>query len=147
MRARCLFRPAVPEDAAALAAIYRGGRREQFAAELERVGRAGSGSRHYVAEADGEVVALFTVTELPRLNPRGRRRLLLHGMKLLGSARGTGVAEELFGWLQAELAVGSEFELLALTPPGPTPGAFEQYGLLLSHQAFKWGVAEEDGTP
>ncbi|MEL5959580.1 hypothetical protein AADR41_33320 [Streptomyces sp. CLV115] len=100
------------------------------------------GTTHYIAESEGQVVAAFALTTLGRLRPGGRSRLILHEIGLRPNIRGTGIAEEIFNWLATSLGVGTGRELLALTPLGQRPSAFDAFGLSKSHQVFRWPVRD-----
>lgn len=132
------------QDAEALREVYGTGEAEEFAARLADRHTA-SGTTHYVAEADGRVVAAFALTSLGRLRPGGRSRLFLHEIKLRPNVRGTGIAEDILDWLATGLGVGIEHELLALTPPGQPPAGFARFGLFESHHVFKWAVRKAGG--
>lgn len=135
----CLIREATTEDAAAVRELYGGGAVEEFTARLgDR--RTSPGTRHYVTESDGRVVAAFALTALGRLRPEGSPRLMLHEIKIRPSFRGIGVAEDILSWLAKARGVGSETELLALAPLGQRPASFDRFDLEASHQAFKWPV-------
>ncbi|MFJ6785788.1 hypothetical protein [Streptomyces yangpuensis] len=102
--------------------------------------RTEAGTTHYVVESDALVVAVFSVTALARLRPGGKSRLILHEIKFRPNLRGTGIAGDIFQWLATSLAVGTEYELLALTAPGQQPAVFDDFGLSESHHVFKWPV-------
>lgn len=140
-RPRRTIRPAAVDDAAAIRELYGFGDVQEFAARLADR-RTAPGTTHYVAEWDGRVVAAFAVTALGRLRPGGRGRLMLHEIKLRPSLRGAGIAEDIFDWLAASRAVGTEAELLALAPLGQRPSSFVEFGLSESHRAFKWPVQD-----
>ncbi|MEU5274469.1 GNAT family N-acetyltransferase [Streptomyces hygroscopicus] len=135
----CLIREATTEDAAAVRELYGAGAVEEFTARLGDRWTA-PGTRHYVTESDGRVVAAFALTALGRLRPEGNPRLMLHEIKIRPSFRGIGVAEDILSWLAGTLGVGTETELLALAPLGQRPASFDRFDLEASHQAFKWPV-------
>lgn len=138
---RRTIREATAADAGAIREIHGGGDVEEFALRL--VDRATApGTTHYIAESEGQVVAAFALTTLGRLRPGGRSRLILHEIGLRPNIRGTGIAEEIFNWLATSLGVGTGRELLALTPLGQRPSAFDAFGLSKSHQVFRWPVRD-----
>ncbi|MFJ6459726.1 GNAT family N-acetyltransferase [Streptomyces sp. NPDC091387] len=135
------IREATAADARAIRELYGTGGVEEFSERLtDRHGAPGT--THYVAESDQQVVAAFALTSLGRLRPGGNPRLMLHEIKLRPNSRGSGVVEDIFGWLATALAVGTGTELLALAPLGQRPSSFARFGLSESHQAFKWSVQE-----
>ncbi|MFE7961325.1 GNAT family N-acetyltransferase [Streptomyces sp. NPDC057413] len=138
---RRTIREATPDDAVAIREIYGGGDVEEFALRVTDHATA-PGTTHYVAESESRVVAAFALTALGRLRPGGKPRLILHEIKLRPNDRGTGIAEDIFGWLATCLGVGTERELLALAPPGQRPSSFDEFGLSESHQVFRWPVRE-----
>lgn len=127
---------------AALREIYGGGDTAEFARRMTDRAHA-PGTTHYVAEADGRVVAAFALTALGRLRPGGKSRLILHEIKLRPNDRGTGIAEDIFHWLGTTLGVGRDQELLALASLGQRPSTFDKFGLTESHHVFRWPVREE----
>ncbi|MEU1471650.1 hypothetical protein ABZ434_25945 [Streptomyces sp. NPDC005761] len=133
------IREATVADAGAIRELYGFGAVEEFAARLTDR-RTASGTTHYVAETDGQIVAAFALTGLGRLRPGGRDRLMLHEIKLRPRFRGAGVTEQIFDWLASSRSAGSETELLALAPLGQRPAAFTRFGLSESHHAFKWSA-------
>ncbi|KOG34658.1 hypothetical protein [Streptomyces resistomycificus] len=135
------IRAAAVDDAAAVQELYGFGDVQEFTDRLADR-RTAPGTTHYVAERDGQVVAAFAVTALGRLRPGGRRRLMLHEIKLRPSLRGAGVAEDILDWLAASRAVGTETELLALAPLDQQPAGFAEFGLTESHRAFKRPVPD-----
>ncbi|MFE9023442.1 hypothetical protein ACFYNL_33400 [Streptomyces sp. NPDC007808] len=136
---RRTIREAVAADAPALGEIYGGGDTEEFGRRVtDRA--AAPGTRHYVAESEGRVVAAFALTALGRLRPGGQSRLILHEIKLRPNDRGTGIAEDIFDWLATRLGVGRDHELLALAPIGERPSTFDRFGLTESHHVFRWPV-------
>ncbi|MER5951005.1 hypothetical protein ABT127_33720 [Streptomyces sp. NPDC001904] len=135
------IRAATAADAAAIRELYGAGGIDEFSDRLTDRDAA-PGTTHYVAESDHQVVAAFALTSLGRLRPGGSSRLMLHEIKLRPNSRGSGVVEDIFGWLATTLAVGTETELLALAPLGQRPSSFDRFGLSESHQAFKWSIRE-----
>ncbi|MDF3142785.1 MULTISPECIES: hypothetical protein [unclassified Streptomyces] len=132
-----LVRPAAPADADALQEIYREDGEGDFAALLAH-GAGTPGTTHYVIESGGQVAGAFSLTRLGRLRPDGAPRVFLHEVKLSPVFRGLGVTEDVFDWLQSELGVGRDIELLALAPQAHRPSAMAHFGLELSHHVYKW---------
>ena len=133
-------RSATAADAAAIRDLYRDGDAAGFASRLADVGAA-DGTSYFVAETQGEIVAVFALTSLGRLKPGARRRVMLHEIQLRARVRGTSVVEDVFSWLQSDLGAGGEVELLALTPLEQQPSVFTRFGLSESHRIFKWAAA------
>ncbi|MER5362409.1 hypothetical protein [Streptomyces sp. NPDC002785] len=127
------------DDAAAIRELYGAGDVEEFVLCIADR-RTAPGTTYYVAESGGQIVAVFALTRLGRLRPGGKSRLMLHEIKLRPKFRGTGITEDIFGWLATNLAVGTETELLALAAPGLRPSSFDKFGLSESHHVFKWPV-------
>ena len=136
-RYRRFVRRATVADATAVRDLFLAGEVAEFAARLSD-GRSARGTTYYVAEAEGEIVAVFAITMLGRLRPGGGPRMLLHEIKLRANVRGTGVPEWIFRLLRTELGAGTDIELLAMSPLEQHPTVFTVFGLAPSHQIFKW---------
>jgi hypothetical protein len=119
--------------------VHCGGTADEFALRLTDRCTAPA-TTHYVVQSDGRIIAAFAITRLGRLSPGSPPRMLLHEIKVQANARGTNVADDVLAWLRGRLRIGSEAELLLLAPLNQLPGAFGEYGLMPSHQIFKWAV-------
>ncbi|MGW6843867.1 hypothetical protein [Streptomyces sp. NPDC054958] len=140
------IREATTVDAAAIRDIYGGGDVQEFTFRLADRASA-SATKHYIAQSEDQVIAAFALTALGRLRPGGKSRLILHEIKIRPNARGTGLTEEIFHWMAVSLGVGTDRDLLALTPLGQQPSAFDRFGLSESHKVFRWNAMNEGELP